>query len=120
MCMLQHHLQVIVSLFVNQEDNMGLEGGDDSGDRVDKVVSLHYLECWETRQTALSLPPPPQPGQGTIPITLLPPTAHTHTYTHTYDLTVLIIHKVTAFCDVDDKKISQGVYVYEESKVQNC
>ena len=26
-------------------------------------------------------------------------------------------HKVTAFCDVDDKKIAQGVYIYEESKV---
>ena len=53
---------------------MGLESGDDPGDCVDKVVSLHHLECWETRQAVLSLPPSPQSGQGTIPTIPLPQT----------------------------------------------
>lgn len=30
---------------------------------------------------------------------------------------VLLLLQVKAFCDVDEKKITKGVYIYEESKV---
>ena len=68
---------------------------------------VHYLECWQAGETPVPVTRAREQSQGMgrirniiiLPYSPPPP------------------RQVRAFCDVDAKKIEQGVYTYEESEV---